>query len=138
MRLSTLFAPIAALTLSAAAAPPLGPASAVVLVVAGWCAPCRDEIAHREAIAIAARPRVVRVVALDNARSTRAMLAGVPVWAVWNLTPSERLRLAEAVFSRSPGLPYAFATDAAGRRCADVAGELDAAHTRALVARCAP
>lgn len=137
MRLSTLFAPIAALTLTAAV-PPAAPPSAVVLVVAGWCAPCHDEIAQREAIAIAAQPRVVRIVAIDDAKSTRAMLASLPVWAVWKLTPSERLRLADAVFARSPGLPYAFATDAAGRRCADVAGELNPAHTRALVARCAP
>lgn len=137
MRVSTLFAPIAALVLVGASAP-TAPPSAVVLVVAGWCAPCHQEIAHREAIAVAAQPRVVRIVAIDDAASTRAMLASLPGWAVWKLTTSERLRLADAVFARSPGLPYAFATDAAGRRCADVAGELDPAHTRALVARCAP
>lgn len=138
MGLSTPFRILPPLALLAASGAPAAPPSAVVLVVAGWCAPCREELAARETIAVAAEPRVVRVVAIDDARSTRAMLAGVPPWAVWKLTPAERMRLAEAVFARAPGLPYAFATDAAGRRCADVAGGLDPAHTRALVRRCSP
>lgn len=135
MRLST---PLRALPLLLVAAAPVAPPRAVVLVIAGWCAPCREELAHRAELAVAAAPRVVRVVGIDDSRSTRAMLAALPRWAVWHLDPAERARLAEAVFARSPGLPYAFATDAQGARCADVAGELNAAHTRALVARCAP
>lgn len=142
MRLSTLFGAGPAAVFLFAAAPaerPLAvPHDAVVLVVAGWCAPCRGELAQREQIAAAAAPRVVRIAAIDDSPSTRAMVAAVPAWAVWHLTPGERLALADAVNARSAGLPYAFATDARGRRCADLAGGLDAARTRTLVARCPP
>lgn len=137
MRLSNPFRAVPLVGLLAATGP-AAPASAVVLVVAGWCAPCREEIAHREAIAVAAAPRVVRIVAIDDPKSTRAMMAGLPRWAIWTLSPAERLRFADAVFARSAGLPYAFATDANGKRCADFSGELDPVKARALVARCAP
>lgn len=137
MRLSTLFA--AAVALVAAADAPLAlPPAAVVLVVAGWCAPCRGELARRAELEAAAAPRMLRVVALDDARSTREMIAALPSAAVWRLSPADRIRLADLVYARSAGLPYAFATDARGQRCADLAGGLDPARTRALVARCPP
>lgn len=135
MRLSTLFRVLPALALAAAAGPAAPPAS-VVLVVAGWCAPCRGELARLGEIAAAAAPRTVRVAALDDARSTRAMLGGLPAGVEWRLAPAERRRFAEAVTGRSAGLPYAFATDARGERCAELAGGLDSSRTRALVARC--
>jgi hypothetical protein len=139
MRLSRLFAAgLAGLVLPAADAPLALPREAVVLVVAGWCAPCRGEIARLASIAQAARPRTVLVAALDDQPSTRTMLAGVPAAHRWQLGRADRDRLGTAVFARSAGLPYAFATDARGARCADFSGGLDAPRTRALVARCDP
>lgn len=136
MRLSTLFACL--LAAAPAAGMPAAPPHAVVLVVAGWCAPCRAELARRAEIEAAAAPRTLRIVALDDTASTRAMLAGLPPSAMWRLTPADRVRLADSVYARSAGLPYAFATDPRGQRCADLAGGLDAPRTRALVARCPP
>ena len=139
MRVSRqIAAGMAGALLAAADAPLVAPADAVVLVVAGWCAPCRAELADLKAIAAAARPKAVRVAALDDLPSTRAMLAGVPEAQRWSLGPRDRARLAEAVFARSAGLPFGFATDARGRWCADRAGGADAVRTRQLVARCAP
>lgn len=135
MRLSTLFRGVPLLLVAAA---PIAPPRALVLVVAGWCAPCRGELARLAELAAAAQPLTLRVVALDDARSTRELMATVPAPIAWRLSPADRARLADAVYARSAGLPYAFATDASGSRCADTAGGLDAAKTRALVARCAP
>lgn len=139
MRLSSQIAvAMAGALLAAADAPLVAPADAVVLVVAGWCAPCRAELAGLHAIAAAARPKSIRVAALDDLPSTRAMLASVPMAQRWRLGPRDRARLAEAVFARSAGLPFAFATDARGGWCSDRAGGLDAPRTQQLVARCAP
>lgn len=135
MRLSSLF--LVPLLVAADAPLPL-PETAVVLVVAGWCAPCRAELAQLDAIAAAARPRTLLVAALDDGASTRAMMAGVPAERRWLLAPAQRAGLATLVYARSAGLPYAFATDAHGARCADLAGGLDAPRTRTLISRCAP
>lgn len=136
MRLSSLF--LLFVAPPAADAPLSLPSNAVVLVVAGWCAPCRGELVRLDDLAAAARPRNLLVAPLDDGASTRTMMAGVPAARRWTLAPAQRLRLAALVHTRSAGLPYAFATDGQGQRCADLAGGLDAPRTRALVARCLP
>lgn len=112
------------------------PPNAVVLVVAGWCAPCHGEVQRLDAIADAAGGRQVRVVGLDLTAGTRALLARVSRARRWDPSPAERGALRDAVYARSAGLPYAVATDAAGQACADLTRGLDAARTRELVARC--
>lgn len=125
--------------LLAGAAPPVDPPwppDAVVLVIAGWCAPCHREVAQIDDIAAAAGGRQVQVIGIDQSPGTRALLARVPAARRWLPSPVERNVLRDAVYAASAGLPYAVATDRRGRVCADARLGLDAARTRALVAQC--
>lgn len=117
-------------------AEPLWPANAVVLVVAGWCASCHEELTRLDAIVPAADGRRVLVVGLDNSPGTQAMLHRVPPAMRWQPGPSGRSALRNAVYTASAGLPYAVATDPHGRVCADLTLPLDPARTRALTMRC--
>lgn len=127
--------------MAVAAAPPAEtslPARAIVLVVAGWCAPCHGEIARLGEIASAAPGRSIRVTGLDRGAATRAMLAKVPPQHRWEPDSAVIARLRAQVFDRSAGLPYAIATDGEGRPCADLTLPLDRERTRDLVLRCTP
>lgn len=121
---------------AAPAVEPPWPSDAVVLVIAGWCAPCHREVTQLDAIAAAAGGRRVQVIGIDQSPGTRALLARVPAARRWLPSPAERSALREAVYAASAGLPYAVATDRRGRVCADARLGLDAARTRALVAQC--
>lgn len=122
---------------TAPAEQPVWPADAMVLVVAGWCAPCHAEIARIDEVARAAGGRRVVVVGLDATAGTQALLARLPAGRRWEPSPVQRRRLREAVYAASAGLPYAVVTDADGRVCAEAMRALDADHARALVRSCA-
>jgi len=112
------------------------PPDAVILLAASWCAPCRGEIAALDTIAAAAAPRAVHVLVVDEGPRARAMTRDVPAAHRWEPGPASRGRVVRALMARTPGLPYAAATDARGRVCAEHGGGLDAAAVRALALRC--
>lgn len=119
-----------------AAEPGAYPADTVLLLVAPWCAPCHAELARLDAIAAAARPLAVRVLAVEDNPRARAMLARVPEWQRWSPPEPDARRTRADALGRAGGLPFSLVTDAAGRVCAGQGGGLDAARTAALVAKC--
>lgn len=110
-----------ALTSGQAHAAPIPPNS-LLMLWAAWCAPCRVEVAEFERLSAAAKPRSTIVLALDDAPSSRALLASLP---------PERLRLTTetlpALYRRlgiggPVALPVSLMTDAQGRICATIRG----------------
>jgi thiol-disulfide isomerase/thioredoxin len=112
------------------------PPETVLLFVASWCAPCHGELARLPQIARSARPYRVLVVAFDDSRATRAMLAPVPAAQRWQPDRTTQRRLAAEVERRSAGLPFSLATDRGAGICAAQAEALDAAQVAAMVATC--
>ncbi len=113
------------------------PHQSIVMFVASWCAPCREELSRLSTIVVAARPWDVVVMAMDDTPGTRAMLASVPaVHRRWQPGPAERQGLANLMFQETGGLPFSIATDAVGRPCASIRSGLDAARVRQLLTAC--
>lgn len=111
---------------------PRWPADAVLLFVAGWCAPCHAELAEVEALAAAAAPRRLLVVPADRSRATAAMLAGVEA-RVWRDARALRALWAGEL---GAGLPFTLVTDGAGRTCAEHRRVLRVRDVAVLAARC--
>lgn len=112
------------------------PPETVLLFVASWCAPCHGELAGLSEIARGARPYRVLVVAFDDSRATRAMLAAVPAAQRWQPDRATQRRLAAEVERRSAGLPFSLAADRDAHICAAHAEALDAGRAAAMVAAC--
>ena len=112
------------------------PADTVLLLVAPWCAPCYGELARIETLAVAARPRSLRVMLMDEGPRARAMVRRVPAALQWEPDLATMREARGVVAERSAGLPYSIATDGAGRICADQHGGLDVERMRGLAARC--
>lgn len=132
---------IAALFANGAAADPhagepLYPPRAIVILVASWCAPCRGELARLDEIAAAAGNHATQVLAIDDSAATARMLRLVDPALVWRPDAAQRARVRAALLARTPGLPYAAATDARGAICAEENGGLDRGRIAALVRRC--
>lgn len=112
------------------------PENTVLLLVAGWCAPCRGELAQIDAIAEGAAPYGVRVLLVDDSKAGRRMVASLPPARRWIPDDAAYAAARAALLSRTPGLPYSAAFDASGTLCADRRGGLDPDRVRALVSRC--
>jgi len=120
---------------AAAPASPL-PSDTVLLLVAPWCAPCYGELARIEALSVAARPRALQVMLMDDGARARAMVRRVPPALRWEPEPATLREARAMVAERSAGLPYSVATDDTGRICAEQHGGLDPDRVRSLGARC--
>lgn len=64
------------------------------------------------------------------------MMAALPSWRRWSPGATDSAAVRAALLMRTAGLPYSVAIDGRGRICGDVAGGLDGAKARTLVARC--
>lgn len=128
---------LSALALLAAPAPaaeePEWPADAVLLFVAGWCAPCHAELKEVAALGEAAQPRRLLVVPADRSRATAAMVAPLAEGLVWRDAAAVR-RIGSGAFGA--GLPVTLVTDARGAVCAEHRRVLRPADLATLVARC--
>lgn len=135
LRAAALIAPaLLAAAPARAEAPPPWPADAVLLFVAGWCAPCHAELKEVEALATAAAPRRLLVVPADRSRATAAMLAPVAAERVWRDAGAVRALWSGAI--GAAGLPFALVTDDGGRPCAEHRRVLRPADLAALAAAC--
>lgn len=115
----------------------LYPQRSVLLFVASWCAPCREELSRLSAISAAALPWQVLVIPMDDMPATRAMLAAVPpANRRWQPNGAERQKLTDDLFREAGGLPFSIVTDAEGRPCASVRSGLDAERVRQALATC--
>ena len=94
------------------------------------------ELGRLDDIAIAARPLAVRVVVLDDSRSSREMMRGIPAAERWEPDPATLSRLRDLAFGGSAGLPYSIAFDDDGQRCAERRDGLDVERVRDIVRRC--
>ena len=128
---------LSALALAAAPAPaadaPEWPADAVLLFVAGWCAPCHAELAEVAELSTAAAPRRLLVVPADRSRTTAAMVAPLGEARVWRDAAAVR-RIGSGAYGA--GLPVTLVTDAEGRVCAEHRRVLRPGDLAALAARC--
>lgn len=125
-------------TAASADAPRPYPPATVILLAAPWCAPCYQEIAQIDQIAVAARPYDVRLLLVEDGARARAMVRGVNPARLWEPPPGRIRRIRAELLSRTPGLPYAVVINERGRICAERGGSLDAARARRLVALCRP
>jgi len=123
-------------TAAGADAPSPFPPGVVLMLVAPWCAPCHGEIARADALAAAARPHALLVMAMDDGPRARAMVRRVAPALRWEPAADTMRRARADALERAAGLPYSIATDDRGRICADRRGGLDDARVRDLVARC--
>lgn len=112
------------------------PANSVLLFVAGWCAPCRGELAILPDLARAAAPRRVLVVPVEADRATARMIAGVPADRILRRPPASATALLRALAGSAPGLPISVVTDGRGGACAVHRRPLTTGDLAALVARC--
>ena len=136
-RIASLFVAVAAVLAVASAAragePPRWPEDAVLLFVAGWCAPCHAELREVEALSAAAAPRRLLVVPADGTRQTAAMVKPLPEARVWRDPAALR-----ALWSGElgAGLPMTLVTDAGARVCGEHRRVLRPGDLPALAARC--
>lgn len=112
------------------------PSNSVLLLVAPWCAPCWSELGRIDALASAAAPLTVRVLAMEDGARARAMTADLPPGRQWLPAPDARARVRAGLWAMTPGLPFSVATDRAGKICADHGGGLTDAQARILAKRC--
>lgn len=112
------------------------PPGTLLLLVAPWCAPCWGELAHIDALAKAAAPLKLRVLAMEDGARARAMTADLPPERRWTPVPTDRADVRAALWSRTPGLPFSIATDAKGRICAQHGGGLTEARALLLAKQC--
>jgi len=108
----------------------------LILFVASWCAPCRIELARADAIAVAARPRRMRIVPLDKGQGTTAMLRKVRPDLVWNPDKAEMQALETRLLTQTAGLPFSAMTDDAGKPCALHRAILDTAAVAVMRKSC--
>lgn len=142
--LPSLFFSLVALTLPLTAQVPEGPSepaktrdrAALLLFVAGWCVPCRAELAQIKAIRAAAAPYRVWIVPIDRRRSTSAMLAPVDPALIWQPDPAALGRLQDRLFAGNAGLPFTAALDGAGRACGSHRGGISPQLAARLVRGC--
>ncbi|RZM08043.1 MAG: hypothetical protein EOP68_12580, partial [Sphingomonas sp.] len=88
------------------------PPGTLLLLVAPWCAPCWGELAHIDALAKAAAPLELRVLAMEESARARAMTADLPPERQWVPRAPDRATVRTALWSRTPGLPFSIATRA--------------------------
>lgn len=112
---------------------PRWPADAVLLFVAGWCAPCHAELREVEALAAAAEPRRLLVVPADQTRSTATMMKPLSAARVWRDPAVLRALWSGAL---GAGLPLTLVTDGEGRVCGEHRRVLRPGDVAALAARC--
>lgn len=127
---------LVAVPAQAADEPGPAPANSVLLFVAGWCAPCRGELAALPDLRRAAAPRRVLVVPIEADRATARMIAGIPADQILLRPPAVASALMRTLAGTAPGLPISVITDGRGRTCAVHRRPLAAADIAALIARC--
>jgi thiol-disulfide isomerase/thioredoxin len=119
-----------------APAEPALPSRAVLLFVAGWCAPCQAELQQLPQITEAARPFRVLVVPVDRGRRVERMLESVPTAQRWRPEGATWTRVQADLLSQTAGLPYSVVLGADGEPCGSSRRGLDSRRVAELVAHC--
>lgn len=113
------------------------PASAVIMVWASWCVPCRAELGRFAAMRDAERPLRAMTLALDPGSKAAAGLsaAGVGLKDAY-FTDSPPGAVLASLGGTPARLPLALATDSSGRICGIRHGLLGSDQLRAWAASC--
>lgn len=118
---------------------PEPPPDAVLMFVAAWCAPCLTELARFDALAAAARPRRLMIVAVDEGPRSREMTRRFANGQKLVVAPQEAWAMLRRLSGgRGTGLPYAVMTDGRGRPCATRNQGLTEGGLQAMAANCGP
>ena len=130
-RLATAIAAVALAATGARASEGPGVGPAVILFGARWCAPCRGELGHLDALAAAAHPAVVTLAWIDGEPPLAELPDGVRV-----VPGAVAGRMFQSLAPDAAGLPQAVLVSRTGAVCARYPGPINAARLQSLMRGC--